>query len=173
MNIKNSLVSIFALVILLIISFFTYQKYSTQTVSYNGLGESAYGGVNEVKKDITIKNEKVDSDKIEFTQRKITGGGINPGWVISLVETQPNIFTGRVIVDDGVYQHPVTLKEEVNDIFIGEMKSVSGNTEVFAMKKINKSCTDSEGNLFQYNLSGSYGATNFAGCGGDLIKAVE
>lgn len=169
MNLKNTLVSLFALIIFIVFAFLVYQKFSVQTVSYSGLGESTEQQI-EVKKDIVINSERVDSDKIEFSQRKITGGGVNPGWVISLLETQPNIFTGRVIVDDGVYQHPVTLKEEVTNIFVGEMKSVDGTREVFSMKKTNASCKDDEGNTFEYTLSGTYGATAFAGCGGEVTQ---
>lgn len=169
---RNSFVTGIALIILLVLVVALYQKYSTTTVSYTGLGDSDPVQV-EVKKDIIVSDEKIDSDKIEFVQRKITGGGSNPGWVISLLETQPNVFTGRVIVDDGVYQHPVTLKEAATNIFVGNMKSKNGSTEVFSMKKVDKSCTDEEGNVFQYQLSGMYGATQFNGCGGTATKVAQ
>lgn len=156
-----------------LIGYFLYSKYNVTTVSYSGLGESTYENILTAKQDIIVTDEVRNSEKIEFVQRKITGGGINPGWVISLLETQPNIFTGRVIVDDGVYQHPVTLKEEVTNIFVGEMKSLTGRKDIFSMRKDNKECTDEEGNIFEYTLSGTYGATQFAGCGGDVLKAVE
>lgn len=149
-----------------------YQKFSVKTVEYTGLGESA-PQVYEVKKDIIVTDNILNSDRIEFIQRKITGGGVNPGWVISLLETQPNVFTGRVIVDDGVYQHPVTVREEVTNIFVGEMKSVSDKKEVFSMKKQNEDCKDEEGNIFEYTLSGSYGATQFSGCGGEVLKIAD
>lgn len=165
---KNILVTTIAFICLVIILIGVYQKFSITTVSYSGLGESDPQQF-EVKKDILVSNEVLNSDKIEFVQRSITGGGINPGWVISLLETQPNIFTGRVIVDDGVYQHPVTLKEEVSNVFIGEMKSVDGTKEVFNMKKTDMACTDEEGNVLEYTLTGSYGATQFSGCGGEVI----
>ena len=173
MNTKNIFVTLIAFVCLVIIIFILYKKSSTTSVQYNGLGESEYIPQVEVKKDILITNEVLNSDKIEFVQRKITGGGTNPGWVISLLETQPNIFTGRVIVDDGVYQHPVILKEEVTNVYIGEMKGVNGGSEVFSMKRQNQNCTDEEKNIFEYTLSGAYGATQFSGCGGDVIKEAE
>ena len=150
-----------------------YKKYTVKTVEYTGLGESNEPQMVEVKKDVLVTGEVLNSDKIEFAQRKITGGGTNPGWVISLLETQPNIFTGRVIVDDGVYQHPVTLKEEVANVFVGEMKGVNGGKEIFSMKKQDKNCTDEEKNIFEYSLSGTYGATQFSGCGGDVVKVAE
>ena len=173
MNYKNILTSAVAAICLCIIIFALYQKYSVTTVAYTGLGDSSATQQVEVKKDIIVTPEILNSDKIEFVQRKLTGGGVNPGWVISLLETQPNIFTGRVIVDDGVYQHPVTLKEAVTNIFVGEMKSNNGKTEVFSMKKQDTNCKDDEGNIFQYTLTGAYGATQFSGCGGDVIKAIE
>jgi hypothetical protein len=172
LNVKNILITFVAIICSIIIIFGLYQKYSSKTVSYTGLGESSPEQV-EVKKDIIISDTKFDSDKIEFVQRKITGGGVNPGWVISLLETQPNIFTGRVIVDDGVYQHPVTLREEVTNIFVGEMKSVDGTKQIFSMKKAENNCSDEEGNLFEYTLSGAYGATQFSGCGGNVLKEAE
>lgn len=173
MNTKNILITIVASICLCIIVFALYQKSSIKTVEYTGLGESDQSQLVEVKKDVLVTSDILNSDKIEFVQRKITGGGSNPGWVISLLETQPNIFTGRVIVDDGVYQHPVTLKEEVVNVFVGEMKSVSGRKEVFSMKKQDKNCTDEEGNIFEYILSGAYGATQFSGCGGTVVKTAE
>lgn len=169
---KNILVTTVASIVLLVIVVVLYQKFSVKTVEYTGLGESEPQQV-EVKKDILVSDSVLNSDKIEFVQRKITGGGINPGWVISLLETQPNIFTGRVIVDDGVYQHPVTLKEEVTNVLVGQMKSNNGKTDIFSMKKINENCTDSEGNIFEYTLTGAYGATQFSGCGGDVIKEAQ
>ncbi len=173
MNTKNILITIIAFVCLAIIIFTLYKKSSVKTVEYTGLGESSQVQNLEPKKDVIVTSEILNSDKIEFVQRKITGGGANPGWVISLLETQPNIFTGRVIVDDGVYQHPVTLKEEVANVFVGEMKGVNGGKEVFSMKKQDKNCTDEEGNIFEYSLSGAYGATQFSGCGGDVVKVSE
>ncbi len=149
-----------------------YKKYSVTTVEYTGLGESE-AMQQIIQKEIVFTEGLLNSDNIEFIQRKITGGGVNPGWVISLLETQPNVFTGRVIVDDGVYQHPVTVREEVNNVFIGEMKGVSGKSEVFSMKKQDKECTDEEKNIFEYSLSGSYGATQFSGCGGEVLKIAE
>jgi hypothetical protein len=166
---KNYIITLIAFIALLTIGYIFYDKYSVTTVSYTGLGDSVLEPV-EVKKDIIITSENPDSEKLEFVQRKITGGGDNPGWVISLLETQPNIFTGRVIVDDGVYQHPVTLKEQVTNIFVGEMKGVGNTKEIFTLKKENKECTDPDGSLFEYSLSGTYGATAFSGCGGDLLK---
>lgn len=174
MNKKNLIAFLLAIFALLVIIFVLYKANSTGNVSYFGLGESDISNIGpqiEIKKDILVSDEKLNSDKIEFVQRKITGGGTNPGWVISLVETQPNIFTGRVIVDDGVYQHPVTLREEVSNIFVGEMKSIIKKSEVFSMKKIDENCTDEEGNIFRYSLSGTYGATKFSGCGGEVVKA--
>lgn len=172
MNYKYILTSMFAFICLCIICFGLYKKFSVTTVAYTGLGDSEAQQV-VVKKDIIVTSEILNSDKIEFVQRKLTGGGINPGWVISLLETQPNVFTGRVIVDDGVYQHPVTLKEVVTNIFVGEMKSSNGKTEVFSLKKNEQACTDDEKNIFEYTLTGAYGATQFSGCGGDVIKAAE
>lgn len=173
MDIKNASISAVAITCIIIISFFVYQKYSTKTVEYTGLGQSTEDVKLEVKKDIVINDQKADSDVIEFTQRKINGGGVNPGWVISLIETQPNVFTGRVIVDDGVYQHPVTLKEEVTNIFVGDMKSKEGKREVFSMKKIATQCTDDENNLYEYSLTGFYGATQFSGCGGQVLRIAS
>jgi hypothetical protein len=174
MSNKNTVFStIIAIICIGIITFFLYGKYSEITVEYTGLGSSDESETVTVKKDILVTSDVRNSDKIEFIQRKITGGGTNPGWVISLLETQPNIFTGRVIVDDGVYQHPVTVKEEVTDIFVGEMKSKDGKKEIFSMKKQNKNCKDEDGNIFEYTLSGTYGATQFSGCGGNVLQAVE
>jgi hypothetical protein len=163
--------SIVAVICLGIIIFVVYQRSSDNSVSYTGLGDSEYNEQVEVKKDIIVNSDVLNSDKIEFVQRKITGGGENPGWVISLLETQPNIFTGRVIVDDGVYQHPVTVKEETTNIFVGEMKSKDGTKDVFSLKRIVKPCTDSEKNVFEYALTGAYGATQFNGCGGEVISS--
>lgn len=171
-NMKNIVATTVAVICILIIGFILYQKYSVKTVEYTGLGESVPEQV-EVKKDILVTSQTLASDKIEFIQRKITGGGVNPGWVISLLETQPNIFTGRVIVDDGVYQHPVTLKEEATNIFVGEMKGVNKESQVFSMRKQDKTCKDGEGNFFEYSLTGAYGATQFSGCGGDLIQEAN
>lgn len=169
---KSSIITTIAAFCLIIFVYAIYDKFSVTTVEYTGLGESEPEAV-IVKPDIIITDQILNSDKIEFVQRKITGGGVNPGWVISLLETQPNIFTGRVIVDDGVYQHPVTLKEEVENIFVGEMKGKDGKKEAFSMKRVNKECTDTESNIFEYSLSGAYGATQFSGCGGDVIKEAE
>lgn len=162
-----------AIICIAIISFVLYQKYSEKTVAYTGLGESDTAQPVEVKKDIVVTSEVLNSDTIQFVQRKITGGGINPGWVISLLETQPNVFTGRVIVDDGVYQHPVTVKEQVTNIFVGQMKDVNGKETLFSMKKTDQNCTDGEGNIYEYSLSGTYGATQFSGCGGNVLKATS
>jgi hypothetical protein len=174
-NLSNKLIvgTIVPLVLAIVIGYIFYDKYSTQTVAYSGLGESTYENILAAKNDIIVTDEVRNSEKIEFVQRKITGGGINPGWVISLLETQPNVFTGRVIVDDGVYQHPVTLREEVTNILVGEMKSVDGKKNVFSMRKDNKECTDEEENIFEYGLSGTYGATQFLGCGGDVVKIAK
>ena len=73
-------------------------------------------------------------------------------------------------MDDGVYKHPVTLIENPANVLTGEMKSITGIKEVLNLKKKDLVCTDSEGNLFQYTLTGLYGKTEIAGCGGDLIK---
>lgn len=171
---KNLLIgTIVPLILALVIGYIFYDKYSVTTVSYSGLGESTYENILAAKQDIIVTDEVRNSEKIEFVQRKITGGGINPGWVISLLETQPNVFTGRAIIDDGLYQHPVTLKEEVTNILVGEMKSVDKKVEIFSMRKDNKECTDEEGNIFEYGLSGTYGATQFAGCGGEVLKIAE
>ena len=165
--------TIIPLILAIIIGYVFYQKYNVTTVSYSGLGESTYENNITAKQDIIVTDEIRNSEKIEFVQRKITGGGINPGWVISLLETQPNVFTGRAIVDDGVYQHPVILREEVTNIFVGDMKSVQGKKEIFSMRRDNKECTDEDGNVFEYGLSGTYGATQFSGCGGEVLKIVE
>lgn len=172
-NSKLILGTIIPLVLLLIIGYIFWNKYSVTTVSYSGLGESTYNNILAAKTDIIVTDEIRNSEKIEFVQRKITGGGIHPGWVISLLETQPNIFTGRVIVDDGVYQHPVTLREEVTNILVGDMKGINNKTEIFSIRKDTKECTDEEGNIYEYGLSGTYGATQFSGCGGDVIKIAE
>lgn len=165
--------SVAAILILIAMGYLLYTKYSVKTVSYTGLGESDTEIPVQVTKDIIFSNQTLNSDKIEFVQRVIKGGGVNPGWVISLLETQPNVFTGRVIVDDGVYQHPVTLKEESTNIFVGKMKSKDGAEEIFAMKKDDSECTDEEGNIWKYKLSGSYGGTQFQGCGGDVVKEAD
>lgn len=165
--------TIIPLVLALIIGYIFYDKYSTTTVSYSGLGESTYENILAAKQDIIVTDEIRNSEKIEFVQRKITGGGINPGWVISLLETQPNVFTGRAIIDDGLYQHPVILKEEVTNIFVGEMKSIDKKVEIFSLRKDNKECTDEEDYIYEYGLSGTYGATQFAGCGGVVLREIE
>lgn len=168
MNFKLIFSTFLALILLALISFLLYQKFSVTTIEYSGLGALDNNQL-EVKKDIIVKSESLDSDVIEFVQRKITGGGINPGWVISLLETQPNIFTGRVIVDDGVYQHPVTLKEQVTNVFVGEMKSKDKKSEIFTLNKEDKNCSDEENNLYEYTLTGTYGGTSFSGCGGTVL----
>ena len=53
------------------------------------------------------------------------------------------------------------------------MKSVQGKKEIFSMRRDNKECTDEDGNVFEYGLSGTYGATQFSGCGGEVLKIVE
>lgn len=171
--IRNTIVTSIAVICLLIIIFSLYKKYSVITVDYTGFAVGENIESYDLKREITVSNELLNSDKIEFVQRTITGGGVNPGWVISLLETQPNIFTGRVIVDDGVYQHPVTLKEEVANVFVGEMKSKDGTKDVFTMRKTEKECKDDEGNIFLYTLTGVYGATQFLGCGGDILKEAK
>jgi hypothetical protein len=173
MDKKNIIVTTIAFVCLLVIVTVLYKKYSTKTVEYVGSVDGEYSTQVGVRKEIVVTSEILNSDKIEFVQRKVTGGGSNPGWVISLLETQPNIFTGRVIVDDGVYQYPVNLKEEVPNVFVGEMKGISGRKDVFSMRKQDKSCVDEENNTFEYSLSGAYGATQFSGCGGNVIKTVN
>ncbi len=172
LSLKNILITIVLMTILFSVSLFTYNKYSSSesSIAYTGLGQSSDQNEYVVKRDIVVTSAILNSDKIEFVQRKITGGGVNPGWVISLLETQPNVFTGRVIVDDGVYQHPVTVKEEVTNIFVGEMKSKDGKKETFSMKKSLQNCKDEEKNLFEYSLTGTYGATQFLGCGGNILS---
>lgn len=173
MDKKNIIVTTIAFVCLLVIVTVLYKKYSTKTVEYVGSVDGEYSTQVGVRKEIVVTSEIINSDRIEFVQRKVTGGGSNPGWVISLLETQPNIFTGRVIVDDGVYQYPVNLKEEVPNVFVGEMKGISGRKDVFSMRKQDTSCVDEEKNTFEYSLSGAYGATQFSGCGGNVLKTVD
>jgi hypothetical protein len=168
MNWKYFTIFFVALSSLGVIVSIIYLRNFTDSVSYKGLGESE-SQMYDVRKEIIVMDTFLNSDKIEFVQRKITGGGVNPGWVISLLETQPKIFTGRVIVDDGVYQHPVTLEEVTPNIFTGEMRSPNGKKDLFSMKKIDGDCVDEEKNIFEYSLTGVYGAKPFSGCGGEVI----
>ena len=175
MNYKTFLSVFVSIFVVFFLGIYFYDKASVKTVSYSGISSEAEhfatGSRAIFAQTIVIVPDEVkQSEKIIFNQRKITGGGKNPGWVISLLETQPNIFTGRVIVDDGVYQHPVTLVEGPPNILIGEMKSVTGSKEVLNLKKEDLECKDEEGNTFEYSLSGFYGKTQISGCGGSVIS---
>lgn len=168
---RNWIIFTIGIICIFIIAFIIYKKNSSISIEYTGLGESS-AEFQTANKDIIFATENyiLNSDNIEFIQRKITGGGSNPGWVISLLETQPNVFTGRVIVDDGVYQHPVTLKEETQNVFLGVMTNRDGRKDTFSMQKVDKNCVDEEKNILEYTLTGAYGATQFSGCGGLTLK---
>ncbi len=175
MNFKIIVPIFVTVLVTFFLGLYFYDKATIKTVSYTGISleaeNFATGSRALFAQSIVIVPDEVKrADKIVFSQRKITGGGNTPGWAISLLETQPNVFTGRVIIDDGVYQHPVALVENPPNILSGTMKSVSGGKEVLNLKKIDSECVDSEGNVFQYTLTGLYGKTEISGCGGNVIK---
>ncbi len=175
MNLKYFFTIFVSVSTLFLLTIYFYKKESVLTVSYSGISfdaeHFATGSRALFAQTISIVSDEVkQADKILFSQREITGGGNGPGWVISLLESQPNIFTGRVIIDDGVYQYPVTLVEAQTNILVGNMKSVTGTKESLTLKKEDRTCTDEEGNNFEYTLTGFYGKTEIKGCGGKLLK---
>ncbi len=109
------------------------------------------------------------STSINFTPRKLAGGGEN--WVLALLETQPNTFTGKIIYENGLKNYDI-LVDEKNEIYLGQVQTKDRLQDI-RFEKTTKECKDVEGNTFDSTLNGSVGNTILKGCGGNTLKSVS
>jgi hypothetical protein len=165
-------VGIGALLGLLVLFLLTYIFGADKNSQIKYLGADTQNG----KSIQNISNENLNPKMIEdtstainFTPRKISGGGEN--WVLALLETQPKTFTGKVIYDNGLKNIDI-LVDENNGILTGEIKTKEGVQNI-RFESVAKKCKDAEGNTFDSTLNGSIGSVLLKGCGGNTVKSVS
>jgi hypothetical protein len=131
------------------------------------LGADTQNGNTEaqIQEKINAKIIENSTQEVEFTPRVISGGGSN--WVISLLETQPKMFSGKILYENGLKNSDITL-EENNFVLVGEVKSKS-SIENIRLELITGECTDEEKNIYEYGLKGTIGNKSINGCGGKAV----
>jgi hypothetical protein len=157
--------ALLGLLVLLLISYIFGGGNNSQ-IKY--LGADTQNGNIEQKIETGNLNPKIIEDtstSINFTPRKLSGGGEN--WVIALLETQPKTFTGKILYENGLKNSDITL-EENNFVLVGEVKSKS-SIENIRLELITGECTDEEKNIYEYGLKGTIGNKSINGCGGKAV----
>jgi hypothetical protein len=160
--------ALLGLLVLLLISYIFGGGNNSQ-IKY--LGADTQNGNIEQKIETGNLNPKIIEDtstSINFTPRKLSGGGEN--WVIALLETQPKTFTGKILYENGLKNFDILLDENA-DIYTGQVETKTGVLNI-RLEKTTKECSDSEGNVFDSTLNGSIGNTSLKGCGGNTLKTA-
>lgn len=165
---------IVAVLLLLTIAFYVNKMSAPQTADYNVVGQDT-----QVQTNSEITQTQTDSGKVlnveegkPFTARAISGGGENPGWLLSISETQPKVFTGKLLANEGVETYSLFVQEE-SDFFAGEAKDIKDASKVktITIQKSAGECKDSEGTNYEFNLSINFDGKTMNGCGGKVISS--
>lgn len=168
-NLQKHLPIVIGIIIGILFLFLIYTFFNGDTnnniVKYLGSDTKDSQNNSITNNNVAPKVIETTSD-IAFTPRVIAGGGSD--WVVSLLETQPKIFTGKVLYDNGLKNSEIALDEN-NNILTGVVKTLTG-IENARLEMTIGNCTDTDGNVYEYNLNGSIGQTNLKGCGGKAIK---
>jgi hypothetical protein len=162
---KKALAIIVAIVLLIIIVAYTLRLGGSKDSTYvAGTGETVVK--NPGTADITATTVTgVVVEGTPFTSRSISGGG--DSWLISISESQPKVFTGKLFTNTGVDNYTLFVQEE-NGFFAGEAKSMKDakNVKPFTMQKTDTECKDTDGAIYEYSLEIAFNEQKLTGCGG-------
>jgi hypothetical protein len=177
LNIKKILAAVLSIILLLAIAFYSYQLSKPQEAKYTGTESAPLSSNSEMERVITkdgqYKNIIVANDP-SFEPRIVSGGGEKPlGWLISVTETQPKVFTGKLLYRGGIETYDLFIQEQ-DYFFTGQAKSVKDKlVKEFSMQREDKLCKDSEGNTYEYTLVASFLGSNLSGCGGTVVEVKK
>jgi hypothetical protein len=169
-NLKKIIGVLIVIFLFIIIIFYSYKINTNNNNQYIGSKDNDL-----IKKENTLNNEEVNitgtvQEGTPFSSRNISGGGEKPGWLISVSETQPKVFTGKLFTNEGIEMYNLFMQEE-NNFLAGEAKSSKNPNDIQAltMQKTDGSCLDSEKNFFEYKLSINFKGETLNGCGGKAV----
>lgn len=173
MDIKKTLAIILAILLFAGIVYYALQLSQPQSSQYSGLKDDTAttqvqnGQIEQITgANGQVKNIQVATDPA-FNPRSLAGGG--DGWLVSVTESQPKIFTGRLLYNNGVENYNVFLQEQ-DGFFTGDAKKADGTKAELSLQKQAQSCTDKENNTFEYTLVATFQGGVLNGCGGSVIS---
>lgn len=119
---------------------------------------------NGQQKNIVVANDPA------FNPRSFTAGG--DGWLLSVTESQPKVFTGKLLANNGVDTYDLFL-QEANNFYTGDAKSrKDGAKSEFSIQKQDGQCKDKEGTTFEYGVVALFQNQTLNGCGGNVVSTA-
>jgi hypothetical protein len=176
MNFKKILIALLAMVLLLGIVFvlvqvmgqpdsasYTGAKDVTATQSQTSNTETIVGADGQ-SKNIVVANDPA------FSPRSFTAGG--DGWLLSVTESQPKVFTGKLLANNGIDTYDIFL-QEADNFYTGDAKSrKDGAKSEFSIQKQAGQCKDKEGTTFEYGVVALFQNQTLNGCGGSVVSTT-
>jgi hypothetical protein len=179
-KIKKILAGTLSVLLLITIAFYSYRLSRPETSTYIGSSDSVYTSQATNTKVETVTDSSGQTKSVSvandpsFEPRTMTGGGDKPlGWLMSVTESQPNVFTGKLLYKEGTETYSLFLQEAAG-FFTGEAKSAKDKSvKDFSMQRQNTLCKDAEGNTYEYTFIASFDGTNLNGCGGTVLEVKK
>lgn len=176
MNIQKVLAILLAIVLLLGIVFTVVSMTQPESSTYSGAKDSTTTqatpqGSTEtvVGADGQTKSVMVANDPA-FNPRSFTAGG--DGWLLSVTESQPNVFTGKLLSNNGVDTYDIFL-QHADNFYTGDAKSrKDGTKSEFSIQKQDGQCKDKEGTTFEYGVVALFQNQTLNGCGGNVVSTA-
>ncbi len=171
-NFKKLLAMCFAVMLLIAIIIYGLNVARNSNYLNNNTNNNNQVNTGENKDNINIENNTeakpgIVEEGTAFTSRSVSGGGDTPGWLISVNETQPNVFTGKLLANEGVNTYELFVQEQ-DGFFTGDAKN-KNEVKKFSFQKTIEACKDKDGNTFEYSLKASFDGKVLNGCGGSAV----
>lgn len=174
MDIKKISAVILSLLLLLGIIYLAFNLTQPQNVEYVGLKNDTAAtpadtsetivGADGQQKNIVVANDPA------FNPRSFTAGG--DGWLLSVTESQPKVFTGKLLANNGVETFDIFL-QEADNFYTGDAKSrKDGAKSEFSIQKQDGQCKDKEGTTFEYSVTALFQNQTINGCGGNVVSTT-
>lgn len=174
MNIQKIIVGILAILLFLGIVFFVMRLSSSDQSDYTGLKNETVNvaqpqgstetvvGADGQAKTVVVANDPA------FDPRSLTAGG--DGWLLSVTESQPKVFTGKLLYNSGVETFDIFL-QEADNFYTGDAKSrKDGVKSEFSLQKQAGVCKDTEGTSYEYSMVALFHNQTLNGCGGSVVS---
>lgn len=175
MNLKRILAIILAIILFVVILVLALRLGASESSNYSGLSNTQatttpQGNVETVvTSDGQTKNLVVANDPA-FNPRSFTAGGA--GWLLSVTESQPKVFTGKLLANSGVDTYTIFLQQAGN-FYTGDATSAKTNTKSeFSIQVQDGICKDEEGVSYEYGVVALFQNQTLNGCGGSVVSTT-
>ena len=173
---KKFLVIILAILLFLGILFVTINLVSPQSANYSGAKDTLQtqqpiGSLETVTDTSGQQKSLVVANDPSFNPTSFTAGG--DGWLLSVTESQPKVFTGKLLANNGIDTYDIFL-QEADSFYTGDAKSrKDGAKSEFSIQKQDRQCKDKEGTTFEYSVTALFQNQTLNGCGGNVVSTTS